>query len=151
MIWEAYTHKNLKKPIQTQKDHFPPDLSTILYPGSDLDSHVTVLFLVNGRIGTYENPGSFQVSPRAKQYQTKSPARSANSPCTAISFKDAPKPEGRRRAPTDAAAGTLTDVGHGHAVVDFFKTDFLPPGMTRATPEVPGWSGNTLVVLLIDN
>ena len=44
-----------------------------------------------------ENPLSFQVSSRAKQYQTKSPARSANSPCTAVSFKDAPEPEGRRR------------------------------------------------------
>ena len=44
-----------------------------------------------------ENPLSFQVSSRAKQYQTKSPARSANSPRTAISFKDAPEPEGRRR------------------------------------------------------
>jgi len=43
------------------------------------------------------NPLSFQVSPRAKRDQTKSPARSANSPCTAISFKDAPEPEGRRR------------------------------------------------------
>jgi hypothetical protein len=44
-----------------------------------------------------ENPLSFQVSSRAKQYQTKSPARSATSPRKAISFKDAPEPEGRRR------------------------------------------------------
>ena len=44
-----------------------------------------------------ENPLSFQVSSRAKQYQTKSPARSANSPRKAISFQDAPEPEGRRR------------------------------------------------------
>ena len=43
------------------------------------------------------NPLSFQVSPRAKQYQTKSPARSAISLHTAIAFKDAPEPEGRRR------------------------------------------------------
>ena len=39
-----------------------------------------------------ENPLSFQVSSRAKQYQTKSPARSANCPCPAVSFKDAPEP-----------------------------------------------------------
>ena len=43
------------------------------------------------------NPLSFQVSPRAKRDQTKSPARSANSPRKAISFQDAPEPEGRRR------------------------------------------------------
>ena len=43
------------------------------------------------------NPLSFQVSPRAKQYQTKSPARSAISLHTAIAFKNAPEPEGRRR------------------------------------------------------
>ena len=43
------------------------------------------------------NPLSFQVSPRAKRDQTKSPARSANSSRKAISFQDAPEPEGRRR------------------------------------------------------
>ena len=43
------------------------------------------------------NPLSFQVSPRAERDQTKSPARSANSPRKAISFQDAPEPEGRRR------------------------------------------------------
>ena len=58
---------------------------------------VTVRYFMNGRLGTSDNPLSFQVSSRAKQYQTKSPARSANSPCTAVSFKDAPEPEGRRR------------------------------------------------------
>ena len=61
--------------------------------------HVTVRYFINGRLGTSDNPLSFQVSSRAKQYQTKSPARSANYMylCTAVSFKDAPEPGGRRR------------------------------------------------------
>ena len=78
----------------SQMNNWHSSKNRLLQNGSLI--HVTVLYFVNGRIGTYENPGSFQVSPRAKQYQTKSPARSADSLCTAISSKDAPKPEGRR-------------------------------------------------------
>ena len=33
----------------------------------------------------------------------------------------------------------------------FFKTDFRPPRMPRATPGPPGWSGDTLVVLISNN
>ena len=65
------------------------------------------------------NPLSFQVSPRAKQYQTKSPARSAISLHTAIAFKDAPEPEGRRRVTNGRHRRHLADARHGHAVVDF--------------------------------
>ena len=65
------------------------------------------------------NPLSFQVSPRAKRDQTKSPARSANSPRKAISFQDAPEPEGRRRVTIGRHRRHLADAGHGHAVVDF--------------------------------
>ena len=70
------------------------------------------------------NPLSFQVSPRAKRDQTKSPARSANSSRKAISSKDA----GARR--TEAATigrhrRHLADAGHGHAVVDLKKKNFF--------------------------
>ena len=46
-----------------------------------------------------ENPLSFQVSSRAKQYQTKSPARSANSPAKQ-------SPSRTRRSPKGGGAAT---------------------------------------------
>ena len=79
----------------SQMNNWHSSKNRLLQNGSLI--HVTVRYFINGRLGTSDNPLSFQVSSRAKQYQTKSPARSANSPCTAVSFKDAPEPEGRRR------------------------------------------------------
>ena len=63
---------------------------------------------------------SFQVSSRAKQYQTKSPARSANSPAQQSPSRTLRSPKGGGAATNGRHRRHLADAGHGHAVVDFF-------------------------------
>ena len=75
--------------------------------------------LINGRIGTYEEQRSFQVSPRVKQYQTKSSARSAIYPAQQSPSKTRRSPKGGGAATNGRHRRHLADAGHGHAVVDF--------------------------------
>ena len=66
-----------------------------------------------------ENPLSFQVSSRAKRYQTKSPARSASSPAKQSPSRTRRSPKGGGALPIGRHRRHLADAGHGHAVVDF--------------------------------
>ena len=66
------------------------------------------------------NPLSFQVSPRAKQYQTKSSARSAIYPAHQSPSRTRRSPKGGGAATNGRHRRHLADAGHGHAVVDFF-------------------------------
>ena len=77
------------------------------------------------------NPLSFQVSPRAKQYQTKSPARSANSPCKQSPSKTRRSPKGGGALTNGRHRRHLADARHGHAVVDFSRIFFTDPVKKR--------------------
>ena len=85
--------------------------------------HVTVLYFVNGRIGTYANPGPSRYL--LEQSNTRqSLLRVALTPPAQQS------PSKTRRSPKGGGAATngrhrrhLADAGHGHAVVDFWTID----------------------------